>query len=137
VGFSVFSSLAHAISLLAYHSAGSGSVPGQARPCGRVVNKGALGRVFLRVLGLSSVSTTPLMLHTHSLILHRRNIVTVIGTAVKYRTLTHAYLNSYSNSNSYWFYPKLSVFPPHHIVVGNLSQYYTFAESVQLTLRVG
>lgn len=84
----------------------------QARPCGCVVNKGALGQVFLRVLRLSPASITPLMLHTHSLIHHRRNVVVAIETAFKYRTLTHASLNSYPNSirtgfiqNSQFSYP--------------------------------
>jgi hypothetical protein len=50
--------------------------------CGIVVDKVALGQVYLRVFGLSIVSIIPSMLHTHSLIYHRCFIILAVDNAV-------------------------------------------------------
>jgi hypothetical protein len=77
----------------------------QASTCGCVVNKVALGHAFLRALRLPPISIIPIMLHTPSLIHHRRSTVTVIGAVVEYRTRSHASLNIYSNSIRTGFIP--------------------------------
>jgi hypothetical protein len=53
------------------------------RIVGFVVDNAALEKVFLRVLHFSLASIIPPMLHTHSLIYHRRCFISAIQSVVK------------------------------------------------------
>jgi len=84
----------------------------------RVAKKSALEQVSVRLLRFSRVSIIPPLIHTRSLIYHRRLVLIAIDSVLNWRTLEHTRREDattflltwhYKNANSQYHVPTVSI----------------------------